>query len=439
MLSVRIAIIVWLSSAVAAGAATRTAATCSAPDVQAAINASATGDAVVIPAGSCTWTSGVTISGKGIVLQGVSPGAVTITNGAVYGVDVTEDGTFHTEISKLTVTGTGVFIRILPRAEPTDTGKAVLVHHLTLKDTAGIRAEVNRGVFWSNTITAANTIGSNLEFVQCKPLGLTSSWTSSSTMGTADVTGESNLYIEDNTFTKVLQAAIDVDDNCRVVIRHNVFDNSALGSHGADTSSVGGRHFELYDNTFTFTNFGECNGSQTANVPFFFFLRGGTGVITNNTGLTDMSSCAWGNKPALNFTVMNLQRDAGPNPCWGAGTSGGSRYHAPRQIGMGRVTGAGKDGLGRATDSMTYVGDSEPLYIWDQSGPLVVALSDYGPSNADSCSGTTDLTRNYVVPGRDFFVDGTAKPGWTRFAYPHPLRVRAPSPPASPANVRIKR
>jgi len=258
-------------------------------------------------------------------------------------------------------------------------------------------------------------------------------------MGTADVTGESNLYIEDNTFTKVLQAAIDVDDNCRVVIRHNVFDNSALGSHGADTSSVGGRHFELYDNTFTFTNFGECNGSQTANVPFFFFLRGGTGVITNNTGLTDMSSCAWGNKPALNFTVMNLQRDAGPNPCWGAGTSGGSRYHAPRQIGMGRVTGAGKDGLGRATDSMTYVGDSEPLYIWDQSGPLVVALSDYGPSNADSCSGTTDLTRNYVVPGRDFFVDGTAKPGWTRFAYPHPLRVRAPSPPASPANVRIKR
>ena len=108
MLSLRIAIVVWLSSVVAAGAATRTASTCNAADVQAAINSSATGDTVVIPTGTCTWTSSVTISGKGIVLQGANPGAVTIINNAQFGLVVTEDATFHTEISQLTVTGSSL-------------------------------------------------------------------------------------------------------------------------------------------------------------------------------------------------------------------------------------------------------------------------------------------------------------------------------------------
>src|SRR5262245_43408152 len=71
-------------------AATINAATCSSTDVQAAINPAAGGDTVVIPNGACTWTSGVTINGKGIVLTGQSKTGVAITNNASYGITVTE-------------------------------------------------------------------------------------------------------------------------------------------------------------------------------------------------------------------------------------------------------------------------------------------------------------------------------------------------------------
>ena len=118
------------------------------------------------------------------------------------------------------------------------------------------------------------------------------------------------------------------------------------------------------------------------------------------------------------MTVMNLQRHAGPNPCWGAGTSGGARYYAPRQVGMGYVTGKGTSGLGSTKDSITYVGDSEPAYIWGNSRqPLSnVSVSDYGGSECTN----PDRSANYIVAGRDYF-NGTAKPGWTPYTYPHPF------------------
>ena len=54
----KILLMIWFGSVAAADAATLTAATCSTTDVQRAINNALTGDLVVIPGGTCTWTSG---------------------------------------------------------------------------------------------------------------------------------------------------------------------------------------------------------------------------------------------------------------------------------------------------------------------------------------------------------------------------------------------
>ena len=62
-------------------AATINAASCSSTHVQNAINAAADGDRVLVPAGTCTWTSRVTVSGKGITLAGAGVGQTTIVNG----------------------------------------------------------------------------------------------------------------------------------------------------------------------------------------------------------------------------------------------------------------------------------------------------------------------------------------------------------------------
>ena len=434
----RIALVVWLASVGTSRAATVTAASCSSAAVQTAINAAVTGDTVIIPNGSCTWSSGITISSsKGVVLLGQSLAGVVITNNVSgTAISVKESSTVHIEIGRMTISGnsSGVAIVVDPLNSPTDTGGlAVLVHDIAFTNSNAIRMNTNRGVIYSIT---ANNHGGTEEVVQCKPQSLTSSWNTRSTMGTADTTGESNVYVEDSTFTLALHEAIDWDDNCRLVLRHNTFDNSSITSHGADTSSIGARHVELYNNTFIFTNLGDCDGSKTANLAYFIFMRGATGIIADNTGLTTMTSCAWGTKPALNLTVMNLQRSAGPNPCWGQSSSNGAKYPAPRQVGLGYVTGTGRDGNGRANDSQTYVGDSEPMYIWNQS--FTPTISDYETGQADTCSGAPtgyDKSSNYLVAGRDYFI-GTQKPGYTKYTYPHPLRSGATGP-RPPTNLRI--
>src|SRR5215831_4877853 len=59
-------------------AADRTAASCNPSDIQSQINVASAGDRVLVPAGSCTWTSAISISTP-ITLLPVG-GAVTILN-----------------------------------------------------------------------------------------------------------------------------------------------------------------------------------------------------------------------------------------------------------------------------------------------------------------------------------------------------------------------
>lgn len=302
-----------------------------------------------------------------------------------------------------------------------------------------IKTSSNKGIVYlssfDNGLCADNSLGCSISVAQA--IGLkaptrTDAWTSPSTMGMDDIGGVNNFYIEDNYFAGFWQSDMDFDDDSKSVTRHNIFDNSALGSHGADTSYTGVRHYEIYDNTFIFSDM----GNSTYNLNWWFFDRGGTGVITDNV-MPDIKSQAYGDKTEITMIVMNLQRNSGSNPCWGFGVSG-NQYPAPRQVGRGRVTGTGVDGKGRTTDMMTYVGDSEPMYIWNNTGSYRVGVNDYGWDPATSCgtsaadlTANADVTSNYIVAGRDYFNDGTAKPGYTKYTYPHPLRTQGSNPPPS--------
>ena len=84
-------------------AAIITAASDTPSAVQAAIDSAVDGDTVIIPDGNVAWSSGVTISGKGIHLKGQTKGGVVITynyNGGPL-IDVNEDTTHRVEISQL--------------------------------------------------------------------------------------------------------------------------------------------------------------------------------------------------------------------------------------------------------------------------------------------------------------------------------------------------
>jgi hypothetical protein len=505
-----ILIAVWLGSGATTDGATITAATCASADVQAAINAATGGDTVKIPNGICTWTSGVSIAGKGIKVHGagsgriiarsasivtVGAGSVTVTtqsglnispgqilrisqlgnrsnymegpvtsySGTTLTIDVTntggsgtqkvwiistspmtvitdnsssalfnihEDTARHVEISDIKIangSGFGNRIEVRPSA-PGANSKAVLLHDCWLEAGTGgdlYWTETNRGLIWNCSFDSSPFSLAELA-IHHQPDHVSNSWTTPSTMGAADSTGESNLYIEDSDFHAFIHAT-DFDDNSRVALRHDVFNNSAIGTHGPDTSLWGVRHVEVYDSEFVFNGFTD---GTTFPLNHWFFIRGGTLVATDNI-MPVINSQDYPNKHEFEITVMNLQRNAGPNPCWGAGIPG-IQYHAPRQAGFGYVTGSGTDGLGRTSDSTTYVGDSEPIYIWNNTsnGTIRVKTTDFGEcSNADS-------TADYVLPGRDYFLDGGAKPGYEKFTYPHPLRQSGVLP-APPSNLRI--
>ena len=317
----------------------------------------------------------------------------------------------------VTAAGTDAYVTITP----TLGGQPALVHDCYFESTANldcIRTASNRGVVWNCSFVALPFSRAQLAIhMMCSA---EPAWTTPSTMGMADTNGTSNFYVEDCDFDAWLNCT-DFAVNCRSVVRHCIMNNSGCGTHGADTGPFGARHYEFYDNQFIYNGYSD---GSTLPVNWWFYLRGGTGVITDND-MPSISCQDYGNKMEINMTVMNLQRNGGPDPCWGANIPG-IQYPAPRQVGMGRVTGTA------GNDSVTYVGDSEPLYIWNNTGKYSVGTTDYGGTECTN----PDSSADYIVAGRDYFNDGTSKPGYTKYTYPHPLRQRAelsllaPPPPA---------
>lgn len=534
------------------------AATCNSTDVQTAINSATEGGTVVIPAGTCTWTSGVTISGKGIVVQGAGAGrviGVSVTSSAVpigtgtktfsgviaatvqgvlsnaqpslsagqnliiyengflgnsmsgtvtslsggtltmnitsatgacgatapantmqsnckrwlittppstklinnltsaQVIKITEDTSFHTTVTGIQFAqGTGAASAVyIARNNPG--GVAVLIHDNFFESNNGdiIDTNSNRGVISNNSfVFSPFNVGQwvSIRIKDSNNTVLSSSWSTPSTMGTADTTGQNNLYFETNDVHA--GSTTDLDDNARAVIRYNFLNVAGGLTHGADSSFIGMRHFEFYNNAGIFQAYTD---GTTPNMFTWMYVRAGTFAWHDNT-LPVISSQDWGSKADINMTVMSLQR-LDTYPCWGAGFSTpGQYYPAVRQVGFGRVTGTGtvtypSDGYTKASTSTNagyvgavYVGDSEPAYIWNNSRTVIVGLSDYGLGNgATSCptSPTPDSTSSYIVSGRDYF-NGTAKPGYTPYAYPHPLTLGSgtgakPAPPTGLAAI----
>jgi len=183
---------------------------------------------------------------------------------------------------------------------------------------------------------------------------------------------------------------------------------------------------EIYDNELIFDNFGDCDGSTTLPVPWFFWMRGGTGVITDNV-LPAISSCAWGDKGNILFSVLNTRRNSGGYPCW-------TTYPAPHQVGQGYGSGAvfcshySGANLGQL-DYYTYL---EPVYIWNNSGGGGNRVN-LNAESEDRCGNNQSLT-NYIQAGRDYKLE--PKPGYVKFTYPHPLRtVLTQSPSTSTATL----
>jgi hypothetical protein len=337
----------------------------------------------------------------------------------------------------------------------TSGGQAIIVHDCWFEVASGayngtgrlpIDGGTSRGLIYNTSID--NSPFSVVEDIRIKDpnnLFMPTSWTTVSTFGTNDtastafcstcLAGQNNFYVESSDFYAG-ENLTNWDDNARSVFRYIFLDNAGMGSHGADTSNVGNRHNEIYN---IFGVFNPYNDGSTANLNWWVHLRGGTMAFHDNV-IPALVSTDYGTKSDLTLSVDNVDQNAGPHPCWGEGTTGGSQYWAPRQSGFGRVTGSGSttgnqsscpsptncsgNVFSGSTDAFTYVGDSEPIYSWNNartSGGSFVVLNEVEGALIGGCT-SPDNPSNYITSGRDFFnTTGTAKPSYTPYTYPHPL------------------
>jgi hypothetical protein len=346
-----------------------------------------------------------------------------------------------------------------------------------------LRWASNRGVIWNCSFNFLPASFGSQNGIYHEPSSFTASWTTPSTMGTDDTTGTNNFYVESCDF-HFCNDVLDSSDNGRVSIRQNLFNNCGIGIHGPDTGTWGARHYEVYNNQFVFTD-AHINsyflngfliprggtGVFTENVvdDISSFAWGEkTEVLLQMQMLTRNAgpNPGWGanndlpisSATAANPTVITTDGNHGmttgkytrisgsnttptidgyhqitrlsdttftvPVHVTVSGNTGKSNpvdYSCPRQMGYGYVTGAGVDGLGRSDDIIGYVGDVEPFYKWDNTGDAGdTPLGLDGTNNGDFPD--PDVIGDYLIAGRDYFDDGTAKPGWVPYPFPQPLR-----------------
>jgi hypothetical protein len=419
-----ITLLVSVPSLVAAHAATHAAASCNLSDVETAVSAAAVGDTVTIPAGTCTWSSELSIS-SGITLTGSgtpNTGPSTFGSGALNTVIIDNAGSSNALIGVTGIPYGQTFTLALLDVEPESSGTG-LVSPIQVAGTctsngcpniridnigfglttpwteAGngspadwmIRTDNVFGVIDHNTIPANSNVellNSNLSaYLGVGGYG-DNSWAQPDTFGTA-----SALYMENNVLF-VTQAANDCDNNpagggvggCRIVARYNHITGDAgffsvLYVHGLDTDGrpQGGRQMEAYGNTVNCITSSGCDYGMAS-------FRSGTGFVFGNT-LSSTGGGFYDNIAGIYvyrsvFTATSWGACGGSNPY---DTNGGTVYYS-----------------GTTSTSGTTLTDSSKSWTTNQLVPNGAPYSVYDTTQgwwAEIASNTaTTLTIQTSIP-----------------------------------------
>lgn len=410
-----------------AQANTINAASCNTSDVQTAINSAQAGDTVVVPPGSCSW-AGLTVA-KAVSLNGAGIGLTNITLTGNNTFTKSSAGVMRIKGFSFSVTGGGDANKPMQVGGSWQSAQPIVFQNnaFTVNGSGLFRINIPGGVIFSH-----NTFNGQWDdsFLQLKDASDSQgSWTTADTIGTRDTNGLLNIYIEDNTFVGGSNQGIDSDDASRTVVRHNKFTNSEFNSHGWDSSLFGLRHFEVYNNQFLNTQ----DSSQTANVNQSVWIRGATGVIYNNS-FDALAGSFWGDKPEIRLNIRGAEDDRPQGTC--AQVS----YPVPHQLGQNF------NGTSAFTDPIYIWGNTSTIGTVDGGGFQVeanAAWNDFG-GGANPCGFDWNT---FFKWGRDAVnttigsitlsssggsvegIGGTAKPGYTAYAYPHPLTASAGTAP----------
>ena len=355
-----------------------TAATCSAADVQIALN-SAPADAIVtIPAGDCDWGSAqVSASGK-VVLRGAGSGltvirrtAPVVENNPTFLISLDCATGASPEVYGFSLVGNDDLQSDAQRLDDVDNGLALRgrcrdfrVHHMAFSkfSNAGLtlRGPAQRGVVYANTFNAN---------FKCQPvpvdcLGYGAAVYGDGTQPSLDLGSAEAVFIEDNTFYDN-RHGVASNYGSRYVVRNNLFTSTQrarnfamIDAHGRQSgTTAGSRSWEIYANTL--------RTDPPSMIAAGIGLRGGDGVVFGN-----------------DFGLI-------PHVAWLSNEACSGTYPLPDQI--------------------------RSAYFWSNSWQ---PIAGYGNNAIEIVSGCSP----YLVEGRDW--NQAAMPGYQPYPYPHPLQRR---------------
>jgi hypothetical protein len=386
-------------------AATITATSCAQSAVQAAINSAADGDTVIIPAGSSSWSGRIRITNKSLSIIGGGAGKTVITDqtGSSEQLFDIDTGGRPFRLSGFSFQGTPNdyvgHIRI--------SGGNFRIDHCDFQ-TSGWRKSIS---VWGDGLIDNCSFGVDSRGLQL--YGSNANWYDSSAYAPGTAAG---LFVEDCTFRNN-NNIIESYTGARWVFRHNtVYNGGMLDGHGADSTDRSFLYAEIYNNHFY------KDGSSKFCV---VNLRGGSAIIFNNVFEVGAYSqhfrlINYRTGYALNRSSVSYAA-ANNNACNGSSTN-------PLD-GKQDATGYPcKDQVGRGPNQHSY-----PAYEWDnkQSDGQSVTFS-----LGDPWGSTNPSMSDHIKHGRDYF-NGTRKPGYTPYHYPHPRRGTQPESLKAPGNLKI--
>ena len=365
-----------------------------------------------IPAGSCTWTAGVTVPGTiGISIIGAGQGSTTITDHLTSGSLFSMTPTYGNSLSRISS------MTLLPYLPRSGYGTPITVNgtctssgcpnlrldHLTAPSSwAAIGIADDTFAIVGNMFGVAdhNTIGDvqpgsngvdfiNVSYGSWKGVGQygDNSWASADTFGT-----EQAFYIENNTLNYALITDSDTGGpaggGARFVCRFNQVNSISSGGgctgHGTDTTGRprGARQVEAYYNTGTCTNASQGYGSFTVG-------RSATSRVFSNTITNSGGGFFKG------MANLDTQRRWRPDSPWGAcagtaswDTNAGIVYYS------GTISGVSGGSPWVITDS----GANWTTSQWVSNGTPYSLLASNGAAFEIGANGTNTLTATFSCP-----------------------------------------
>jgi len=344
------------------------AQSCSQTNIQTAIDSSSNGDTVIVPAGTCTSATAITLN-QGATLQGAGKDLSLLSlsaSGSVIVLDGT-DGELP-RITGFTIDGVSETYGIYVQGDC----KTFRIDNIKFTGTAGA---IKTDGYTYGVIDSCTFINAGAEQIDVADGGDGSNaWS----YDIDDILGTANaVYIEDCYFESDAEGngnAIDSNVGARWVFRYNEVTGTNDGllmpieNHGyCMQSNHGTRSIEVYENTFTI-DYTDYNPVMK--------IRGGDGVIYDNN--------VFG---TFDWIQLNNYRS------WNEGCAGG---------------------LCSDNEGYPCQDQTTELYIWD----------NYAPSRPDSLLPISVYDggdcREHIQEDRDFFLE--EKSGYTPYTYPHPLR-----------------